>query len=459
MQCTYFSRDGYCAKGQYCPFLHDKGAVRAVCKNYSSSTGCRFGSSCAFVHENCEEPRNITKKLPNTSLAENSSKIDSLSDGIIAVTPIPDSALRVPDSAFKSENSIDTVIEAATEIESRWKDGWQFLSKEDSSEKNANPRNNTSDWNFDSYDNESSSNTDGIYFYGASGTTTFDEVTVINNIKKDTVWDIRSRENASIMSSSSSSQAMSANASNGTVSDLNGEKVCPYFISGDCKYGSKCRYYHDAGTVNSIESSLSNPGDDNGKNDDALTECSICISTPDTSKGELYGVMSHCNCVFCLVCIREWRNEGTKDTFKSEQVRICPNCRVNSYFVVPSLRYVSGWKKEDLILRYKQSLSSTICKVTNFPHLLYFFQFKISLPLLHIPSTSLQFVLIFFIVCSTTFPLLFRYTHAHIFLHFSRSTSARAVRVRSVPLASISMCARTVASTSADLLSYLTRWE
>ena len=68
------------------------------------------------------------------------------------------------------------------------------------------------------------------------------------------------------------------------------------------------------------------------------SECGICMGDSPTDK--LYGVLSHCNCVFCLSCIREWRADGAARNpgMAGSTVRQCPLCRVPSYFVVPSIR-------------------------------------------------------------------------------------------------------------------------
>jgi hypothetical protein len=69
-------------------------------------------------------------------------------------------------------------------------------------------------------------------------------------------------------------------------------------------------------------------------------QCGICMGDP---KDSLYGVLSHCNCVFCLGCIREWRAEGQarNPSMAVNTLRQCPLCRVPSYYVVPSTRSFS----------------------------------------------------------------------------------------------------------------------
>jgi len=71
---------------------------------------------------------------------------------------------------------------------------------------------------------------------------------------------------------------------------------------------------------------------------DEASECGICMG--DSPSDKLYGILSHCNCVFCLSCIREWRSDGATRNpgMAGSTVRQCPLCRVPSFFVVPSIR-------------------------------------------------------------------------------------------------------------------------
>jgi hypothetical protein len=246
--------------------------------------------------------------------------------------------------------------------------------------KSMNP---SSNWNFEGYSGTSSSNNnDGVYFYGASGAAVFEESTETNERYTDSIWNIKGREGHG--KSSSVADDYSYDCQNNTGYYSNGI-VCPFFKAGDCKFGSRCRNYHEH---ENYEDYAGADGDNNDRNCiyetpkevvDNYIECSICISTPDKEKGDLYGIMSHCNCVFCLGCIRGWRVEGFKVASKSDQVRMCPTCRVKSFYVVPSINFVSGQEKEDLIARYKQSLAAKPCKVSTAERLVLncpFFMFK-----------------------------------------------------------------------------------
>jgi E3 ubiquitin-protein ligase makorin len=78
----------------------------------------------------------------------------------------------------------------------------------------------------------------------------------------------------------------------------------------------------------------------------------------------MYGLLNGCDCKFCLDCIRNWRREGINVARENEQVRLCPLCRKESYFVVPSIRYVaSGEEKDIIVTAYKESLQRIPCKL------------------------------------------------------------------------------------------------
>jgi hypothetical protein len=65
--CRFFIRDGFCAKGDYCSFVHQ--TERPVCKFFLSSEGCRRGDSCTFSHRLVKEKKNMkpVEKKVNSS--------------------------------------------------------------------------------------------------------------------------------------------------------------------------------------------------------------------------------------------------------------------------------------------------------------------------------------------------------------------------------------------------------
>lgn len=126
---------------------------------------------------------------------------------------------------------------------------------------------------------------------------------------------------------------------------------CRFFQAGNCKFGSRCRFSHvidkdmmhrSSGMVGQVK------------------ECGICIEPLPTA---MYGLLSHCDCKFCLDCIRGWRKDGISVAKDNEAVRLCPLCRKESHFIVPSVRFVSsGQEKDGIVEAYKQALGRIPCK-------------------------------------------------------------------------------------------------
>lgn len=145
-------------------------------------------------------------------------------------------------------------------------------------------------WNFA---DSSRGNEDGVFFYGAPGQ--FQEVEQsfpsYSRVAKLHVYPDKATE---------------------TDASFNIHKpaeVCRFFLLGNCKFGSYCKYLH---TQSEVTISSSETGED------PPIECGICIEAPKTS---MYGILSHCDCKFCLECIRNWRKEGLTIAKKADQVR------------------------------------------------------------------------------------------------------------------------------------------
>lgn len=78
---------------------------------------------------------------------------------------------------------------------------------------------------------------------------------------------------------------------------------------------------------------------------------------PDDVK---FGILPNCSHVFCLTCIRVWR-QSTE--FENNAVRGCPVCRISSDFVCPSTTWVeTPDAKTKMITDYKNALSHKDCK-------------------------------------------------------------------------------------------------
>ncbi|XP_044742179.1 probable E3 ubiquitin-protein ligase makorin-1 [Chrysoperla carnea] len=90
--------------------------------------------------------------------------------------------------------------------------------------------------------------------------------------------------------------------------------------------------------------------------------CGVCFEVilEKSSREQRFGILPNCNHCFCLSCIRKWRQAKQ---FDSKIIRACPECRVTSDFVCPSMYWVdTKEEKEKLITDYKGALRIKDCK-------------------------------------------------------------------------------------------------
>lgn len=91
--------------------------------------------------------------------------------------------------------------------------------------------------------------------------------------------------------------------------------------------------------------------------------CGICmekVAEKATPSERRFGILENCMHVFCLECIRKWR---CSDKFQKKVVKSCPECRVASAFVTPSIMWIEdAEEKSKMITSYKESLSRKPCK-------------------------------------------------------------------------------------------------
>ena len=151
--------------------------------------------------------------------------------------------------------------------------------------------------------------------------------------------------------------------------------ACVFFRTGNCRYGARCLNRHElaegedsytlhgqgqGGTEPQQEESAGLDGAPAAPSAEGTGECGICMA-PRPDDG-LYGILSHCDCVFCLACIRAWRLSG-KEIASSSLVRLCPLCRNESHFTIPSAMHLPRGPRKDLLIScYKESLKRVVCK-------------------------------------------------------------------------------------------------
>ena len=86
-------------------------------------------------------------------------------------------------------------------------------------------------------------------------------------------------------------------------------------------------------------------------------ECGICLEKTMVV-GRRFGLLTSCTHAFCLECIRQWRHEDAQDG-----KRMCPLCRTQSYFIIPSAVHVIDEARKAAVLEaYCANMREIPCK-------------------------------------------------------------------------------------------------
>ncbi|XP_062266466.1 E3 ubiquitin-protein ligase makorin-2 [Platichthys flesus] len=167
----------------------------------------------------------------------------------------------------------------------------------------------------------------------------------------------------------------------GTSQDL--PQLCPYTAAGHCYYEDKCTYLHgDLCDVCGLQ--VLHPHDPEQRRahekmcllafetdmEKAFAAqrsqdkvCSICMEVvvqKAIPSERRFGILSSCCHTFCLTCIRKWR---CTRNFSNVIIKSCPECRVVSEFVIPSVYWVEDQEDKDhLIDLFKSGVSKKACK-------------------------------------------------------------------------------------------------
>jgi len=178
--------------------------------------------------------------------------------------------------------------------------------------------------------------------------------------------------------------------SNGNNNNNNKKKkaveLCPYTAQGECPYQEACQYTHgdacelcgkpclhpfDEEQRKAHQADCMKVLEDDMRLSFAISRssdkiCGICmegVMEKSEEKDRRFGILTGCNHIFCLTCIREWR---ARKEYKHDVVRACPECRLHSDFIVPSSYWFEDEKeKEEFISDYKSRLSKKACKYFN----------------------------------------------------------------------------------------------
>ncbi|XP_039964372.1 probable E3 ubiquitin-protein ligase makorin-1 isoform X1 [Bactrocera tryoni] len=175
--------------------------------------------------------------------------------------------------------------------------------------------------------------------------------------------------------------AQRTNIIEGTDAEAMLEMECPF--EGPCPYGAYCAYGIHMELCKMCDQFCLHPSDQTQRrkhNQDCLQQheqamewsfaiarskdktCGICFDTIMEKAGreKRFGILPNCNHIFCLECIRKWRQAKQ---FEHKITRSCPECRVSSDFVCPSAFWVETKEEKDKLLSdYRLALGVKDCK-------------------------------------------------------------------------------------------------
>ncbi|XP_029007782.1 E3 ubiquitin-protein ligase makorin-2 [Betta splendens] len=178
-----------------------------------------------------------------------------------------------------------------------------------------------------------------------------------------------------------SAQEQAFSAVGGAFQDL--PQLCPYSAAGYCYYEDSCTYLHgDRCDVCGLD--VIHPHDPEQRRahekmcllafeadmEKAFAAqisqdkvCSICMEVvvqKANPSDRRFGILSSCCHTFCLACIRQWR---CTRNFSNKIIKSCPECRVISEFVIPSVYWVEDQDDKDhLIELFKSGVRKKPCK-------------------------------------------------------------------------------------------------
>ncbi|KAI4518624.1 hypothetical protein K525DRAFT_227335 [Schizophyllum commune Loenen D] len=136
-----------------------------------------------------------------------------------------------------------------------------------------------------------------------------------------------------------------------TITPFDAAKTCRFYANGYCRRGDSCWFKH-------VKLASSQVTLEDAVEDDP---CSICFEKPTT-----YGLLGGCSHVFCLECLRQWRDPTgkTEDLVQSRAHKKCPMCRAKSAFITPSSVFIKHGDpaKDKVIQAYKESMAKRPCR-------------------------------------------------------------------------------------------------
>lgn len=316
--CRYFMNN-CCSKGDRCAFSHERNArPDMVCKYYLNGN-CGFGSGCRYDHIRPKQPFDL--KIPEPTIS-NRNKTDQNNIKTNGNTNLQIQNQR-PTEVTKKQNNRLPVFQRLPSLKSEEQSQLQS--------------------------NRPSTSTNGQNHVNA--------------------W--------------SKPLKFSVDAPEFVPRTIDPSQIglCPYWeISGDCINGDNCLLIH--GDLCEMcgqfvlhpfneEISAQHHKECLSEHEKAMKEafinqesmkmqCGICMEQV-IEVGARFGILQNCKHCFCLKCIREWRKK--KESFEKDVVRACPQCRVQSDFIIPSAVWVEDQlEKDNIIANYQNNMSQKVCK-------------------------------------------------------------------------------------------------
>ncbi|XP_056128938.1 E3 ubiquitin-protein ligase makorin-2 isoform X2 [Lampris incognitus] len=160
-------------------------------------------------------------------------------------------------------------------------------------------------------------------------------------------------------------------------------QLCPYAAAGQCHYGNSCPYLHgdlcdicrlqvlhphdpeqrrahQKMCMLAFESDMERAFAAQLSQDKVCSICMEVVVQKVNPSERRFGILSACSHTYCLTCIRQWR---CAKQFDNKIIKSCPECRVVSEFVIPSVYWVENQDdKNKLIDHFKSGVSKKACK-------------------------------------------------------------------------------------------------
>ncbi|KAA8913785.1 hypothetical protein FN846DRAFT_928630 [Sphaerosporella brunnea] len=141
---------------------------------------------------------------------------------------------------------------------------------------------------------------------------------------------------------------------------------CKFFKAGYCSRGEKCWFEHEAPKEKTAKvDTHATVAAETSKDEEP---CAICFEKPET-----YGLMTGCDHVFCLTCIRQWRSSSSNRSANADPYddpnalantsKTCPLCRIRTRYIIPSIVFPkSAYQKQQIERVYLLRLSNIPCR-------------------------------------------------------------------------------------------------